>query len=358
MSKSHKRRLSRTEVRTRRRFVAGLILFILAVAVAIYLGAASHIPQVEPVPLSAGMTSPDVDALPAIALTASDREIYPYSVIEGGAWTVEEFKNAMARDPVVAAHYAGFAVERTHVERLTQPRLAHVSYRIGNSIFWTRKPIALKPGETVLTDGVHVARTRCGNQVAQTPGEVSPLEPAPETMDVPLKTGSASPLFSLLRAPTELPSGLGGSISPAAGMSAPLATGSPIGPGIGGPLTSGFLSAPASPAGQNSGTWADRPVDDPLVLPPGAPSHSPSPGTSHSPNGPPLPPIGAGFPPIGLVPPGMPDMPLPSDGSPVVSVDAPDDPPHDPVSVPEPGTMFLLAGSAAYALRRVRAARR
>ncbi|HLK33815.1 MAG TPA: PEP-CTERM sorting domain-containing protein, partial [Terriglobales bacterium] len=45
---------------------------------------------------------------------------------------------------------------------------------------------ALRPGETLITDGHITARTRCGNQVAQVaPGKSSPLEPPAEDFDQP-----------------------------------------------------------------------------------------------------------------------------------------------------------------------------
>ncbi len=55
----------------------------------------------------------------------------------------------------------------------------YLSYRKGGSVFWTRKPVDLPPGETLLTDGVLYARARCGNQVSEYPQEpVAEVEPA------------------------------------------------------------------------------------------------------------------------------------------------------------------------------------
>src|SRR6266542_2797296 len=211
MSKVHKRRRSRRRVAARRRLLTGLVLFVLALAAAIYLGAARYLPALEPVPLSAALEPAELETVPALARATFERETYPYSVIDGGASSVDELKNRMARDPVVAAHYADFAIDRTRVERLNQSRLAHGSYRIGNSVFWTRKTVVIKAGEKVLTDGLHVARTRCGNQLADKPGDVSPLEPAPGAMDVPLKSGpAASSPLALLHPPTSLPTALAG----------------------------------------------------------------------------------------------------------------------------------------------------
>src|SRR5258708_28355146 len=65
----------------------------------------------------------------------------------------------------------------------------YVAYRKGDKIYWTRKKIALHPGETLISDGKIVARTRCGNRVA-----VAPLGP-PAIMD-PLESDFNQPLFA------------------------------------------------------------------------------------------------------------------------------------------------------------------
>lgn len=116
------------------------------------------------------------------------RAVYPYSVIAGGVQSVEELRLAMQFDPVVAAHFADFDLANTRVDRIDTPRAVFVSYRKGDTIRWTTRRVTLAKGETVLTDGVRTARTRCGNQVAEVaPAEIAlPDEPAPETLDTPL----------------------------------------------------------------------------------------------------------------------------------------------------------------------------
>lgn len=110
--------------------------------------------------------------------------LYPYSVIPGGVESVEELRSALARDPAVAAHYAAFDLARARLVRMDQPRSAYVSYRLGGHIFWTSHKLTIRRGETVITDGDHTARTRCGNLVADVPmGPLSPREPTPEIFD-------------------------------------------------------------------------------------------------------------------------------------------------------------------------------
>lgn len=112
------------------------------------------------------------------------RRIYPYSVIPGGVESVRELRSALAHDAVAARHYQGFDVSKARLIRLTQDRETYVSYRMGNRVYWTSKKLKLRKGETILTDGRHDARTRCGNRLSNTPSkETSPKEPSPEEME-------------------------------------------------------------------------------------------------------------------------------------------------------------------------------
>lgn len=114
------------------------------------------------------------------------RPIYPYSVIPGGVANGQELKDAIAHDAVAAGHYADFDVAKARVAHLDHDELAYVSYRMGDRIFWTSKKVKLPKGETVVTDGTHEARTRCGNRLSETPGHpVSPQEPPPQALEQP-----------------------------------------------------------------------------------------------------------------------------------------------------------------------------
>jgi PEP-CTERM motif len=95
------------------------------------------------------------------------RPVYPYSVVAGGVEDASELKWAADHDPVVAAHYAGFDYDHARIVRLVLARTAYVSYRIGNKVYWTRRRVTLKKGETLLTDGKITARTRCANRVEE-----------------------------------------------------------------------------------------------------------------------------------------------------------------------------------------------
>jgi hypothetical protein len=136
------------------------------------------------------------------------RAIYPYSVIPGGVESAAELRNSVARDPVVAEHYEDFDVAKARVVRLNQDRLLYVSYRIANRVFWSKKRLTLPKGETVITDGEHMARTRCGNRLAEAPaGPVLAAEPAfeaapPETAET---VAGAPALLGAPFAPGEAP---------------------------------------------------------------------------------------------------------------------------------------------------------
>jgi hypothetical protein len=113
--------------------------------------------------------------------------VFPYSVVPGGVRSAEEAKVAIGRDAVVAAHYAGFRPAEARLVRLAAERRAHVSYRMGNHVYWTRRTVALAAGEAVLTDGTSEIRARCGNRIAdEVLGDTSDAEPSEEVFDLPI----------------------------------------------------------------------------------------------------------------------------------------------------------------------------
>lgn len=122
------------------------------------------------------------------------RPIYPYSVVPGGVRNVSELKWAAEHDPVVGAHYAGFDYNNARVIVLKATLSAYVSYRIGNKVYWMRRRISLKKGETVITDGKMMARSRCANRVEEVPQQAtSSSEPAAAKFEEPVhpSTGTA-----------------------------------------------------------------------------------------------------------------------------------------------------------------------
>lgn len=116
------------------------------------------------------------------------RTIYPYSVIPGGVRDRDELETHMGNDPVVNTHYKNFKVLFAKVMRAREARRVHVSYRLGNQIYWTAKTVRIPKGETLITDGSETARTRCGNLISEEPKEpVSAEEPPIEILETPIE---------------------------------------------------------------------------------------------------------------------------------------------------------------------------
>jgi hypothetical protein len=142
----------------------------------------------------------------APALDKTDRILYPYSVIPGGVQNSAELRSAVAHDDTVAHHYADFNLHDARVTRLRAARAVFVSYRIGSRIFWTKNRLNLPAGETVMTDGEHMARTRCGNRLSDVPiGPVLQNEPLPEAMEIPADGGLLAAAESLSELPLAVP---------------------------------------------------------------------------------------------------------------------------------------------------------
>lgn len=235
-----------------------------------------------------------------------ERRLYPYSVIPGGVENEQELANAVAHDPVVAQHYAEFDVSRAHVIHLDRNLAVYVSYRMGNRVFWTTKRLRIPEGETLITDGEHEARTRCGNRLSETPmAPTSPNQPPVTAMNTPARPvfpadgGWARPEFA---PPIGLPSAppIGGLPFPAV-ASAPGSGLGPIVPPIF-PIVGGIGPVASTPTSPTS----------PVTPPPGPTTPPPGPTT------PPTSPTGG--PPPGGPPPGTPP----------------------PVTTPEPSTLLLL----------------
>lgn len=165
---------------------------------------------------------------------SSSRPVYPYSVIPRGAENGHELQAAIRSDPVVSAHYSDFRVQAARPIRLSRQREFFVSYRLGNQVYWTRRKITIHAGETLLTDGTHLARTRCGNRFSEVPATPTlPSEPTDRAFNTPVVPllpeltsdtlpgapiwpGSATPVLLLASspAPQPAPSGPSGFIPP------------------------------------------------------------------------------------------------------------------------------------------------
>lgn len=153
-------------------------------------GLAYSLPQANPVELNEADTSGRSSrAYSSFSASRPSRPAYRYSVISGGIANAEDLRQAMKNDPVVAREFAGFDFQKAHLVQVSEKQALHLAYRMGDKVYWTRKKIALHQGETLISDGKIVARTRCGNRVA-----VAPLGP-PAQVD-PVESDFNQPIFS------------------------------------------------------------------------------------------------------------------------------------------------------------------
>jgi hypothetical protein len=207
------------------------------------------------------------------------RPVYPYSVVPGGIEDAKELKWVAEHDPVVAAHYAGFNYERAQVVRLALARTVYVSYRIGNNIYWTRRRLLLRKGEKLITDGKMIARTRCGNRVEEAPQQqaASPVEPAPEKFDEPLRASAGT---AMQGPPVPFESALLNRPGSSLGPAGPLSLYDPFVGGNGIPFSAAPLPlGVCEPGKKGTGIEGGGKKKGSACSAPGAPEVVPEPGT-------------------------------------------------------------------------------
>lgn len=288
----------------------------------------------------------------ASANPAASQPVYRHSVIPGGVRASSELASALARDRVARIHYANFDAAKARLVHLKAPRLVHVSYRMGNKIYWTKKKVRLAKGETLLTDGKSFVRTRCGNRIADVAqSTVSDREPAPEVLDTVIpeargslnhsahSTSSGRPLTapfaaSFISAPT-------GALQMPQLLSARTPSSATIAPA---PVTQGSAGALPAPIPVTGNVNAGSPVassqppaeitPEKLPLPPaGVPSPTWSPTPSSPTTQSPIPNPNGGEPILGAFPP-------PSTAFPTPPIITPPD--NAATKVPEPGSFALV----------------
>jgi hypothetical protein len=94
--------------------------------------------------------------------------------------SVEDFRMTVQQDAALSVHFAGFRWENARMGKLDEAIWTFVSYRKGDSIRLTSKPVMLPEGDGYITDGVRTVRTFCCNDyvIASPPPEVSSAVPA------------------------------------------------------------------------------------------------------------------------------------------------------------------------------------
>jgi hypothetical protein len=323
------------------RVTAGICLTIAAVV------AVAILSRSKPQP-AASSGEPDAVLSSDFAAALPPREVYKYSVIKGGTYSASELSDAITRDPIVADHYRSIDIANVRAETVNTDRLAYMSYRRGDQIYWTKHKIQLRQGETILTDGVTQVRSRCGNCISLDPMQPT-AEDEPQTVEfealssdpavvatLPSRPYMFTPPPALLLPPPfgTVPFESAGP-TPAGLVATNLSDVGPdnvLEPGIpdGARDLSGPVFAPESP---------DVPFPvPPANLPPGLPGRENPPGTfPDSDNAP-----GPGeLPPLVNTPPFESPIDLPPDFNPDEEITED----HvTPVPVPEPGTLLLIGG--------------
>lgn len=230
------------------------------------------------------VAGPAVPGSTTIAAAGSSRRTYPYSVIPGGAHDRGELQAAIRTDALVREHYRDFAVAWARVVVLQEDRHRYVSFRMSGRIFWTAKRLLIPKGETLLTDGIHYARTRCGNRLSdKAEPETTPFEPDLKVLNLSSISPEPSRTLPRLESPAIPVEALQVSEVPfAANRFAPLSSPelSPpefysAGPGLAPPYFAVLPPLSSVPAG--SGFTPDTPLN--IVTPdPVLPADVPEPG--------------------------------------------------------------------------------
>lgn len=204
-----RRRVSvRVQRRARVRLIGLAVLFSgVCATTALHVTTSRRSTDVSQLPPTVVGASGDAALAQAALPVARTRSRYRYSVIPHGVFSAQELNAAITADPVVAAHYQTFDASRAALVPLDQTRLAYVSYRLGDRVFWTRHPVRLPAGELVLSDGREVVRARCGNRISAVPGDTATAaeEPDPILLDTAEDPAFDDPVVVPVTTPAALP---------------------------------------------------------------------------------------------------------------------------------------------------------
>lgn len=195
--------------------------------------------------------------------------------------SVEDFRKAVSKDPLLRSYYEGFRWDRAKMFELESPVEAYLNYKRDGRILRTRKKVTLPKGDRILTDGVRSIRAYCCNElVVELDDPLSPTSAPHETQDLRgsilnRSPGGGAEDLGLVQDPPEPEPEPDGYIDPSTAAFYRSLTPVPLGPFP-------TVVAPPDPGGNDPTlpTNPDFPPVDPFIpVPPDPPAPVPEPST-------------------------------------------------------------------------------
>lgn len=154
----------------------GMLFLVLLAIAAIGLLIRSFLPPGKAV-TRAGRPGPAVASSQEPADASSELDGTYYGLCrKQSVHSVGDFYNTVRNDPVLKAHFAGFNWDAARLGKQERDVWAYVSYRKGDLIRRTSKPVRLPRGDGYVTDGTRVVRTYCCNDYVLASHPVRPVE--------------------------------------------------------------------------------------------------------------------------------------------------------------------------------------
>jgi hypothetical protein len=243
---------------------------------------------------------PDISVVDTPLVHASFRPLN-FALLRGGFSSVDEFFERVHDDPVLHAFYGDCSDRNASMHALPENITAFSTFRKGDKILWSRKPLLIKQGEYVMTFCGKSVLARCGNLISVVP--MTPSEDiAPAVLEAPAEVPDAPlVLVASAAAPAPVP------VVPVAAAAVPTVTAA----------SHGFFFVPpfyVPPGGSHGGPTPTPTVPPPTTVVPPPTTITPPPVTPPPPvtTGPP-PPITTAPPPPPSAPPAPPSGHLSGD---------------------------------------------
>ncbi len=122
---------------------------------------------------------------------------YAYAVVRSGLYNAQEARLAIVTDPVVRTHYHDINIAALR-PIASDGKPMYVSYRKNNQIYWTSKKVRVPQDETLLSDGTHFVRSRCGNRLSETPQQPTETKKPPFQTSEPTEGDLGQPRLASL----------------------------------------------------------------------------------------------------------------------------------------------------------------